>query len=91
MVNPRGRSEVAEHEESTRRGRTAARRALFDQIKSPLRRPTDSIAVPERNTREPKVCTPAYFGGLLARRWGEGITTVRLLLAEIRQQGYTGS
>jgi transposase len=49
------------------------------------------VAVPERNTMAPKVCTPAYFGALLARRWAEGITTVRLLLAEIRQHGYTGS
>ena len=49
------------------------------------------IAVPERNTMAPKVCTPAYFGTLLARRWAEGTTTVRVLLAEILQHGYTGS
>jgi hypothetical protein len=36
-------------------------------------------------------CTPAYFGVLLARRWAEGITKVRHLLAEIRHRGYTGS
>jgi hypothetical protein len=49
------------------------------------------IAVPVRNTMAPKIYTPAYSGALLARRWAEGITTVRLLLAEIRQHGYTGS
>ena len=35
--------------------------------------------------------TPAYFGVLLERRWAEGITKVRHLLAEIRHRGYTGS
>jgi hypothetical protein len=35
ILNPRRRpSEVAEHEEATRRGRTAARQALFDQIRA---------------------------------------------------------
>ncbi|WP_158932637.1 transposase [Acidisphaera sp. S103] len=108
VLIPRGRSEVAEHEEATRRGRTAARQALFDQIRAlfeagrtireiaqelglgrrRVERWVRLIAMPERNTMAPKVCTPAYFGALLARRWAEGITTVRILLAEIHQHGY---
>jgi hypothetical protein len=111
VLTPRGRSEVAEHEEATRRSRTATRQALFDQIRAlfeasgtvreiardlglgrrRVERWVRLIAVPERNTMAPKACTPAYFGALLARRWAEGITTVRILLAEIRQHGYTGS
>jgi transposase len=111
VLTPRGRSEVAEHEEATRRGRTAARQALLDQIRAlfdaggtareitrdlglsrrRVERWVRLIAVPERNTMAPKACTPAYFGALLARRWAEGITTVGILLAEIRQHGYTGS
>jgi len=40
---------------------------------------------------EPKVCTPAYFGAFLARRWAEGSTKVRHLFSDIRHRGYTGS
>ena len=49
------------------------------------------IDLPDRNTMASKPCTPAYFGVLLERRWAEGITKVRHLLAEIRHRGYTGS
>ena len=109
VLTPRGRSEVAKHEEATQLGRTAARQALFDQIRAlfdaggtireiaqelglgrrRVERWVRLIAVPERNTMSPKLCTPAYFGALLVCRWAEGITTVRILLAEINQHGYT--
>jgi hypothetical protein len=49
------------------------------------------IVLPERNTMEPKACTPAHFEALLSRRFTEGATSVRLLFGEIKQQGYTGS
>jgi Transposase len=49
------------------------------------------IVVPERNTMAPKVCTPAYFGAFLARRWAEGITKGRRLFTEILRHGYAGS
>jgi transposase len=49
------------------------------------------IAVPERNTMAPKVCTPAYFGAFLAGRWAEGETSVRRLFREIQQRGFAGS
>ena len=49
------------------------------------------IELPARNVMAPKPCTPAYHGGYLARRWAEGVTEVKALLAEINQRGYTGS
>ena len=39
----------------------------------------------------PETCTPAYHGGFLARRWADGVTEAKALLAEINQRGYTGS
>ena len=39
----------------------------------------------------PKPTTPIGFGAYLARRWNEGCTMGRRLLAEIRPLGYTGS
>ncbi|MGI4744849.1 MAG: hypothetical protein ACRYGI_20350 [Janthinobacterium lividum] len=39
----------------------------------------------------PKPTTPVGFGAYLARRWNEGCTMGRQLLAEIRPLGYTGS
>ena len=49
------------------------------------------IDLPDRNTMASTPSTPAYFSVLLERRWAEGITKVRHLLAEIRRRGYTGS
>ena len=49
------------------------------------------IVLPERNAMEPKACTPAHFEAFLSRRFTEGTTSVRLLFAEVKQQGYTGS
>jgi len=49
------------------------------------------IELPDLSTMEPKPCTPAHFGALLARLWAEGITKVRHLLAEIRNRDYTRS
>ena len=42
-------------------------------------------------TMAPKTTTPGGFGAYLARRWNEGCTMGRQLLAEIRPLGYTGS
>jgi len=42
-------------------------------------------------TMAPKPTTPIGFGAYLARRWNEGCTMGRQLLAEIRPLGYTGS
>jgi transposase len=47
------------------------------------------IVLPKRNAMEPKACTPAHFEALLSRRFTEGATSVRLLIGEIKQQGYT--
>jgi hypothetical protein len=49
------------------------------------------IELPARNVMAPKPCTPAYHGAYLARRWAEGVTGVKVLLAEIHKRGYTGS
>jgi len=49
------------------------------------------VVLPERNAMAPKACTPAYFEAYLSRRFGEGVTLVRLLFGEIRSLGYTGS
>src|SRR5271169_284766 len=42
-------------------------------------------------TMAPKSTTPSGFAAYLARRWNEGCTMGRQLLAEIRPLGYTGS
>jgi transposase len=44
-----------------------------------------------RATMAAKPTTPSGFGEHLARRWNEGCTMGRQLLAEIRPLGYTGS
>lgn len=49
------------------------------------------IELPTRNAMAPKPCTPAYYGAYLEARWAEGVTAVKVLLAEISQRGYTGS
>ena len=49
------------------------------------------IELPARNAMAPETCTPAYHGGFLARRWADGVTEAKALLAEINQRGYTGS
>ena len=106
-----GCSEAAAHERLLRRGRAAARKAMFDEIRAlyeagspvteiarklglgPRRvyRWVRRIDLPEPSAMEPKVCTPAYFGAFLARRWAEGTTKVRHLFSDIRHRGYTGS
>jgi hypothetical protein len=106
-----GCSEVAAHERLLRRERDAARKAMFDEIRTlyeagspvteiarklglgPRRvyRWVRRIDLPEPSAMEPKVCTPAYFGAFLARRWAEGSTKVRHLFSDIRHRGYTGS
>ena len=106
-----GCSEVATHERLLRRGCAAARKAMFDEIRTlyeagspvteiarklglgPRRvyRWVRRIDLPEPSAMEPKVCTPAYFGAFLARRWAEGSTKVRHLFSDIRHRGYTGS
>ena len=48
-------------------------------------------ALPERRTMAAKLTTPGYFRAYLARRWAEGCTLGRELLAEIRPLGYAGS
>ena len=49
------------------------------------------IELPTRAVMAPKPCTPAYYGTYLEGRWAEGVTAVKVLLAEITQRGYTGS
>ncbi len=44
-----------------------------------------------RATMAPKSTTPSGFSAYLARRWNEGCTIGKQLLAEIRPLGYTGS
>jgi hypothetical protein len=44
-----------------------------------------------RATMAPKSTTPSGFSDYLARRWNEGCTMGKQLLAEIRPLGYTGS
>jgi hypothetical protein len=46
---------------------------------------------PQRRTMAQKSSTPALFRDYLAKRWSEGITFGRDLLAEIRERGYSGS
>jgi len=47
--------------------------------------------LPERRTMVAKTTTPDRFRVYLARRWAEGSTMGRDLLAELRPRGYTGS
>jgi hypothetical protein len=49
------------------------------------------MVLPERVAIEPKTCTPAYLERFLSRRFTEGNKSVRLLFAEVKKQGYTGS
>lgn len=49
------------------------------------------IELPARNAMAPKPCTPASYGAYVEARWAEGVTAVKVLLAEISQRGYTGS
>ena len=44
-----------------------------------------------RQRMAPKSTTPSGFEQYLRRRWSEGCTHGRSLLAELREQGYTGS
>jgi Transposase len=48
-------------------------------------------AMRPRATMAPKPTTPSGFSAYLARRWNEGCTMGKQLLAEIRPLGYTGS
>ena len=52
---------------------------------------TRQEALRPRATMAPKPTTPSGFGAYLARRWNEGCTMGKQLLAEIRPLGYTGS
>jgi transposase len=56
-----------------------------------VRKRTRLDAFRPQATMAPKATTPAGFGAYLARRWNEGCTMGRQLLAEIRPLGYTGS
>ena len=102
-----GCSEVAAHERLLRRGRDAARKAMFDEIRalyeagSPVTEIARKLGLgPRRVYRwvrridlpEPSAMEPkAYFGAFLARSWAEGTTKVRHLFSDIRHRGYTGS
>ena len=56
-----------------------------------VRKWTQHDAFRPHATMAPKSTTPVGFGQYLARRWNEGCTMGRQLLAEIRLLGYTGS
>ena len=47
-------------------------------------------ALPPRQRMAPKSTTPSAFEAHLRRRWAEGCTHVRTLLAEVRGLGFTG-
>jgi transposase len=47
--------------------------------------------LPERRAMAPKTTTPEHFRAYLTRRWAEGSTMGRDLLAELIPLGYTGS
>jgi|GEM_PF-4649940 len=47
-------------------------------------------SLPERARMAPKSSTPARFATYLRDRWAEGERNVRLLLQEMREQGFTG-
>jgi len=46
--------------------------------------------LPERQKMEPRPDSPAFFRDHLARRWKDGCTHLKTLLAELRALGYTG-
>jgi transposase len=46
--------------------------------------------LPSRQRMAPKATTPSAFEAYLRRRWTEGCTHVRTLLAEVRELGFTG-
>jgi transposase len=46
--------------------------------------------LPPRQRMAPKATTPSAFEAHLRRRWTEGCTHVRTLLAELRELGFTG-
>jgi DNA invertase Pin-like site-specific DNA recombinase len=46
--------------------------------------------LPSRQRMAPKTTTPSAFEAYLRRRWAEGCTHVRTLLAEVRELGFTG-
>jgi hypothetical protein len=56
-----------------------------------VRKWTRLEALRPRATMAPKPTTPSGFGAYLVRRWNEGCTMGKQLLAEIRPLGYTGS
>ena len=56
-----------------------------------VRKWTRQDVLPPRQTMAPKSTTPRGFRDCLARRWMEGCTIGRELLAEIQPLGYTGS
>lgn len=56
-----------------------------------VRKWTRQDALQRRQTMAPKSTTPSRFRDYLARRWMEGCTIGRELLAEIQPLGYTGS
>ena len=56
-----------------------------------VRKWTRQDALQTRQTMAPKPTTPSAFRAYLARRWMEGCTIGRELLAEIQPLGYTGS
>ena len=68
---------------------TIARETGFNQ--RTVRKWTRLEAFRPQATMAPKATTPGGFGTYLARRWNEGCTMGRQLLAEIRPLGYTGS
>ncbi len=47
-------------------------------------------ALPPRNVMAPTASSPRRFLDHLTRRWAEGCTVGRDLLAEIKRRGYTG-
>jgi hypothetical protein len=56
-----------------------------------VRKWTQLEAMRPRATMAPKPTTPSGFTSYLARRWNEGCTMGKQLLAEIRSLGYKGS
>ncbi len=47
-------------------------------------------SLPARQRMAPKTTTPSAFEAYLRRRWTDGCTHVRTLLAEVRELGFTG-
>ncbi len=88
-------SEGAQRQLAQRAAR-AAELARFDEIKVLYEAGESITAIARalglgRRAIEPKTCTPAYFERFLSRRFSEGNKSVRLLFAEVKKQGYTGS